>query len=136
MSKLAVPVIVDANFMTVPAQFGVDVFAEAERVLEQRVEFIMLSSVLKEIEAISEGSKSQTDKRAFSIARSLADRCKQVESIHPQLPVDDQLLEYAISVNGVLATNDRSLRINARKKGVPVLFLRGKKRLVLDGFKV
>lgn len=136
MSKLAVPVIVDANFMTVPAQFGVDVFAEAERVLEQRVEFIMLSSVLKEIEVISEGSKSQTDKRAFGIARSLADRCKQVDSIHPQLPVDDQLLEYTISVNGVLATNDRNLRINARKKGVPVLFLRGKKRLVLDGFKV
>ncbi|MFX1367603.1 MAG: PIN domain-containing protein [Promethearchaeota archaeon] len=133
---MAVPVIVDANFMTVPAQFGVDVFAEAERVLEQRVEFIMLSSVLKEIEVISEGSKSQTDKRAFGIARSLADRCKQVDSIHPQLPVDDQLLEYTISVNGVLATNDRNLRINARKKGVPVLFLRGKKRLVLDGFKV
>jgi rRNA-processing protein FCF1 len=136
VSKLVVPVVVDANFMTVPAQFGVDVFAEAERVLEQRIEFIMLSSVLIEIEAISEGSKSLTEKRAFSIARSLADRCKQVESIHPQLPVDDQLLEYTISVNGVLATNDRTLRTNAKKKGVPVLYLRGKKRLVLEGYKV
>ena len=136
MSKLVVPVVVDANFMTVPAQFGIDVFAEAERVLEQRVEFIMLSSVLNEIEAISEGNKRQTEKRAFSIARSLTDRCKQVESIHSQLPVDDQLLEYTISVNGILATNDRNLRINARKKGVPVLYLRGKKRLVLEGFRI
>jgi rRNA-processing protein FCF1 len=136
VSKLAVPVVVDANFMTIPAQFSVDVFAEAERVLEQRIDFIMLSSVLKEIEAIAEGNKSLSEKRAFGIARSLADRCKLVESTRPELPVDDQLLEFTADINGVLATNDRSLRTNARKRGIPVLFLRGKKRLVLEGSKI
>ena len=49
------------------------------------------------------------------------------------MPVDDQLLEYAVSVKGALATNDRELRMRARERRVPVLLLRGKKRVALEG---
>ncbi|MFW9794103.1 MAG: hypothetical protein ACFFEE_07375, partial [Candidatus Thorarchaeota archaeon] len=42
-------VLVDTNFLTIPAQFGVDVFSEAERVLERGVEFVLLDSVFNEI---------------------------------------------------------------------------------------
>jgi len=133
---LVISVVVDANFMTIPAQFSVDVFAEAERVLEQRIEFIMLSSVLREIETIAEGNKSLTERRAFGIALALAARCKQIESPHPDLPVDDQLIEFAADIKGVLATNDRNLRHNARKRGISVLYLRGKKRLALEGSRI
>jgi rRNA-processing protein FCF1 len=49
------------------------------------------------------------------------------------MAVDDQLLEYAVSVKGALATNDRELRMRARERRVPVLLLRGKKRVALEG---
>jgi rRNA-processing protein FCF1 len=131
---LPLRVILDTNFLTVPAQFGVDVFSEAERVLERGVEFILLESVVDEIKAKLEKS-GKTESRMFRIALDLTERCKVVEieqSMKDSL-VDDQLLEYAVSVGGILATNDRELRERAADRGVPVLILRGKKHLELQG---
>ncbi|NHI83154.1 MAG: nucleotide-binding protein [Candidatus Thorarchaeota archaeon] len=132
MNDLAVLVVVDANFMTIPAQFNIDMFLEAERILERQPEFILLSSVLDEIEALGEG-KGLTNRRIFGIARRLAERCTVIESPFPELPVDLQLLMYATSIKGILATNDRELRASARKQGIPVLYLRAKKHLSLEG---
>jgi rRNA-processing protein FCF1 len=131
---LPLRVILDTNFLTVPAQFGVDVFSEAERVLERSVEFILLESVVDEIKAKLEKS-GKTESRMFRIALDLTERCKVVDieqSMKDSL-VDDQLLEYAVSVGGILATNDKELRERAADRGVPVLILRGKKHLELQG---
>ena len=131
---LPLHVILDTNFLTVPVQFGVDVFSEAERVLERSVEFIVLESVVNEIKAKLEGAK-KTESRMFKVALDLVERCKIVEpnqSMKDSM-VDDQLLEYTVSVGGVLATNDRELRERAAEKGIPVLMLRGKKHLELKG---
>ncbi|MFW9800329.1 MAG: PIN domain-containing protein [Candidatus Thorarchaeota archaeon] len=135
MSKVVLPVVVDTNFMTVPSQFNVDVFSEAERVLESRVEFVVLSSVKTEIDAKARDAKGGSDKRAFKIAGELVNRCRiaEIEDSLLKLPVDDQLLEYATHVEGVLATNDKELRTRARALGIPVLFLRAQKHLALDG---
>ena len=128
MSYLSLPVILDTNFITIPAQFGIDIFTEAEILLERRLTFVLLQSVVQEIELRASDKK-------FQITKALFDRCsiEEVNSSMNKLSVDDQLLEYTISMNGILATNDKELRRKARKKGVPVLFLRGKKRLVLEG---
>jgi len=131
---LALYVILDTNFLTVPAQFGVDVFSEAERVLEQNIEFIVLESVLNEIKAKFESAR-KTEGRKFKIALDLVERCRVVELDHlmKDTSVDDQLLDYTMSVGGVLATNDRDLRDRASERGIPVLILRGKKHLELKG---
>ena len=50
VSKVTFQVILDTNFLAVPAQFGVDIFSEIERVVERRVEFVLLESTVKEIE--------------------------------------------------------------------------------------
>jgi len=131
---LPLSVILDTNFLTVPAQFGVDVFSEAERVLERSIEFILLESVISEIRTKLEKA-GKTERRIFTIALDLTERCKIVEIEHSlkELSVDNQLLEYAVSVNGVLATNDKELRERAIERGIPVLMLRGKKHLELKG---
>jgi rRNA-processing protein FCF1 len=131
---LPLPVVLDTNFLTVPAQFSVDVFSEAERVLERSIEFILLDSVLEEIRA-KHAKGNKTEKRMFSIALDLADRCRVVnlDQSLGDLVVDDQILEYTVSVNGILATNDKELRERATERGVPVLMLRGKKHLELRG---
>jgi rRNA-processing protein FCF1 len=110
------------------------VFSEAERVLERSVEFILLESVVDEIKAKLEKS-GKTESRMFRIALDLSKRCKvvEIEQSMKDFLVDDQLLEYAVSVGGILATNDRELRERAADRGVPVLILRGKKHLELKG---
>ena len=134
MRTLPLCVILDTNFLTVPAQFGVDVFSEAERVLERSVEFILLESVIDEIRAKLERA-GKTESRMFKVALDLTERCRVVEidQSMKDFLVDDQLLEYAVSVRGVLATNDRELRERAAERGVPVLMLRGRKHLELKG---
>ncbi len=134
VSILPLPVILDTNFLTIPAQFGVDVFSEAERVLERSVEFILLRSVFDEIRSKFERA-GRTESRLFKVALDLTERCKIV-SINQSMEdsaVDDQLLEYAASVNGVLATNDRELRKRASERGIAILILRGRKHLELRG---
>ncbi|MFX0106969.1 MAG: PIN domain-containing protein [Candidatus Hodarchaeota archaeon] len=128
-------VVVDTNFLTIPAQFGIDIFSESEGLLEGRVEFILLSSILQEIREKIEASPQSKEMRQFRVALDLSRHCRLVEVDHSlsKLSVDDQLLEYVMSVSGVLATNDRELRSRARAQGVPVIFLRGKKRLAIEG---
>lgn len=131
---MVVAVVVDTSFLLIPAEFGIDVFAESKRVLERSIEFILLTSVLQEIGTRTKSGDSLRD-RKFLIANDLAKRCRTV-TIDPSiagLPVDDQLLEYTMSIKGILATNDRRLRERARERGLPVLLMRGKKRLALEG---
>ena len=131
---MVVPVVVDTSFLLIPAEFGIDVFAESRRVLERSVEFILLTSVLQEI-GIRTRSGDSLRNGKFRIASDLAKRCRTVtiDSSIAGLPVDNQLLEYTMSIKGVLATNDRRLRERARERGLPVLMMRGKKRLALEG---
>jgi rRNA-processing protein FCF1 len=132
---VAFQVILDTNFLAVPAQFGVDIFSEIERVLERRIEFVLLESTVKEIELKGGLGAGKTDAKVFRIAKDFIQRCivVKVPDALTAMPVDDQLLEYAILVKGALATNDRELRTRARERRVPVLLLRGKKRVVLEG---
>ena len=131
---LPLPVILDTNFLIVPAKFGVDIFSEAEKLLERRVEFILLRSVLNEIRAKFERA-GKSEKRLFKVALDLTERCRivEVDEFMKNSVVDDQLLEYSLSVKGVLATNDRELRERASMRGIPVLMLRRKKHLELKG---
>ncbi|MHA1906434.1 MAG: type II toxin-antitoxin system VapC family toxin [Candidatus Thorarchaeota archaeon] len=136
MKKVPLTVVIDTNFIAVPAQFGVDIFSEAERVLERKLEFEILSSSLDELEQKLKAAKNKTEVRHFRVAKELAKRCITVEPLEDtlELPVDDQILIYTKLINGVLATNDKEMRAHARSKGIPVLILRGMKYLALEGY--
>jgi rRNA-processing protein FCF1 len=131
---MPLPVIIDTNFLIVPVQFGVNIFSEAERILERGIEFVLLDSIIEEIKSKLERA-NRREARMFRVALDLAERCTivSVDVSVKDDPVDNQLLDYAKSVGGVLATNDRELREKASSQGIPVLLLRGKKHLELEG---
>lgn len=127
-------VVLDTNILTVPAQFSIDIFSETERVLERRVEFVVLKSIIGELERKLEVAV-RTEKFKFKIALDFVERCTIIDLDEPltSKTVDDQVLEYAQLVDGVIATNDKELRERALAQGIPVLYMRGKKRLELQG---
>lgn len=131
---MPVKVVLDTNILTVPAQFSVDIFAESERVVERRIEFVVLKSVIQELERNLEDAV-RTEKFKFRIALDFVERCTIIglDELSSAEPVDEQILEYALSVDGIVATNDKELRKKSLERGVPVLFMRGKKRLELQG---
>ena len=125
-------VVLDTNILTVPAQFGVDIFSESERVLERNLDFVVLDSVVRELEKKLEDAV-RTERYKFRVALDLVERCTRIPSDSEARLVDDQILDYAGTINGVIATNDRNLRERALEQGIAVLFLRGKKKLELQG---
>lgn len=133
MRILPVKIVLDTNFLTIPAEFGVDIFTDVERVIERSVTFIVLQPVITEIENRLARPHNKTEERKFRIAKSLLSRCKIVNIPSNDGAVDDLLVDYALTNSAVIATCDRELKKKAKDNGIPVLYLRGKKYIVLEG---
>ncbi len=132
---MSLPVIVDTNFLMLPAQFGIDIFTQVDEAVDRKTEFIVLDSVVAEVERKVSKATGSKEKRLLRVTTELMKRCRvvEVEDDLAGMPVDDQVLEYAKKVSGVIATNDKELRAKARKFEIPLLILRGRKRVVVEG---
>jgi len=126
-------VILDSNFLFVPSQFQVDVFEELAKLLNQRFEPVLLSPTYNELLKMAEKGSPSRRKQA-SLALKLAENCRviDVEKIWEETN-DDVILRIASEWKSPVATNDRELRRRLRDRGIPVIFLRGKSRLELEG---
>jgi len=128
-----VKVILDSNFLFVPSQFKLDVFEELANLLNQRIDPVLLSPTKRELEEIARKGSPKKSRQA-SLALKLAEKCrvvpveKDLKETH-----DDVIVRVAAEWKCPVATNDRELRKRLRKIGVPVIFLRQKCRLELEG---
>jgi len=128
-----VKVVLDANFFFVPSQFNVDIFEELANLLNQRFEPILLSSTQKELQGLAESSSQKIRKRA-ELGLRLAEKCRFVSVGKRSMETyDDVIVRVAAEWKSPVATNDRELRKRLRSIGVPVIFLRQKHRLELEG---
>ena len=126
-------VILDANFLFIPIQFNLDIFDELQRILNRRFVSIVLSSTLKELEGLTQSKLLKTQKQAEN-ALKLVDKCKFV-SIKKNCneTFDDVIVRISSEWKCLVATNDRDLKQKLREQGVPVIYMRQKKRLELEG---
>ena len=126
-------VILDANFLFIPIQFNLDIFDELQRILNRRFVSIVLSSTLKELEGLTQSKLLKTQKQAEN-ALKLVDKCKFV-SIKKNCneTFDDVIVRISSEWKCLVATNDRNLKQKLREQGVPVIYMRQKKRLELEG---
>jgi rRNA-processing protein FCF1 len=131
--NLTVRVILDANFFLVPSKFKMDIFEELAKLLNQRFEPVLLSTTYEELLTMAEkGSPSR--RRQASLALKLAEKCSRVNAgKSAEETNDDVILRVATEWKSPVATNDRELRKKLRARGIPVIFLRGKSRLELEG---
>ncbi len=128
-------IVLDTNFLLIPGQFGVDIFAELERVCGFKYEIAVLAATVKELEGIIAGKTvSAKDRMAARLGLQLL-KAKGVKVVNPKQKVfksaDKAILELA-SANGgdaVVATQDRELRDKLAAKGVAVIVLRQKRYL-------
>ena len=126
-------IILDTNFLFIPSQFHLDIFEELARLLGQQVEPLMLSSTLRELQKLAESRSIKKSKQAL-LGLKLAEKCRVVEVKRKSGESnDDVVLRASIEMNCAVATNDRELRKKLRKASVPVVFLRQKTTLALDG---
>ena len=131
--KETLKVILDSNALFVPLQFKIDVFSELERLLKRNFELVLLSPVKRELEALAMKSPPKTRKNA-SYALKLAERCKHIEvgDLAPAL-ADDIIVKIAKEWGSPVFTNDKQLKRRLRNISVPVIYVRQKSHLEIDG---
>ena len=132
--KEPLKVIIDSNALFVPLQFKVDVVSELERLLNRRFELIMLSPVKRELEILAGTGTSKTRGMA-GYALKLTEKCiyVNVDDVSAGQTVDDVIIKIAAKWKVPVFTNDAELRKRLRDISVPVIYLRQKSRLEIDG---
>ncbi len=123
-----VRVLLDANALMMPVQFGVDIFSETEHLIGA-YEPVILEDVMCELKGISNGHGR--DAAAARVALSLGERCTTEVSRHRDLPVDERLVIHAEETGSVVVTNDRKLRMTLLEHNIDVIYLRKQKKLEL-----
>jgi len=131
--KEALKIILDSNALFVPLQFKIDIIEELEMLLKTKFEPILLPQVRRELEKLATKGSPKMRKNA-SYALKLAEKYKLVEVCEEfsGLP-DDAIVVAACTWKCPVFTNDRQLRKRLRDINVPVIYVRQKSRLEVDG---
>jgi rRNA-processing protein FCF1 len=126
-------IILDANALLIPVQFNIDIFEELKKLLNRNFEPVVLSPTRQELERISvEGSPEMRKKARYALG--LAEKCTFLEAQQgKETPTDDLIIQVASKNKYAVFTNDRQLRNRLRDINVPVIYLRQKSRLEIDG---
>ncbi len=126
-------VILDSNALFVPLEFKIDIFEELKRLLNRNVEFILLSPVKRELEMLA-AKDSPKIRREALFALKLAEKCKYVLVGNDEgLTTDDAIARVARKWSSPVFTNDIQLKKKLRDISVPVIYVRQKSRLDVDG---
>jgi rRNA-processing protein FCF1 len=126
-------VILDSNALFIPLEFKIDIFEELQRLLNRNVEFVLLSPVKHELELLATKNSPKV-RREASFALKLAEKCKYVPVENDEkLTTDDAIVKVARNWNSPVLTNDRQLKKKLRDISVPVIYVRQKSRLDIDG---
>jgi rRNA-processing protein FCF1 len=133
MRKAATKVIFDSSFLFVPSQFHVDIHEELAKLLNRRFECIILTPTMDELQRLAvEGSPKH--RKQAALALQIAQRCRIIQAAKNGHELhDDVVVRVASQTKSYVATNDRALRRRLRAAGVPVIFLRQRSRLAVEG---
>ena len=128
-----IQVLMDTNFLMVPIRFGVDYQAEIERVIEASFILVTTPAVVEELKRLRT-SVRVGELKEVDFALALAEKITVIDEIlAPGEKVDDQLIRVAKREGCVVATTDSELRRRLRRAGLPVIFLRQARYLVIEG---
>jgi rRNA-processing protein FCF1 len=126
-------VILDSNALFAPLELKIDIFEELKRLVNRNVEFVLLSTVKRELEVLAAKDSPKIHREAI-FALKLAEKCKYVPVENDErLTTDDAIVKVAKNWNSPVFTNDIQLKKKLRDISVPVIYVRQKSRLDIDG---
>ncbi len=132
--KKTLKIILDSNALFVPLQFKIDIFEELTKLLNMKFELILLSPIRRELERLATNGSPKTRKNA-SYALKISEKCRLIELNERTagFSPDDAIFQVAHEWKSPVFTNDRELRKKLRDINVPVIYVREKSRLVING---
>lgn len=122
-------VILDTNAVLMLFDFSLQLEQELIA-LVGKCDIVIPSSVVDELQILARRGGGGVQQAKAKAAFELVKRYTQVDT--EGRIADDAVFDLAKQMHGVVVTNDRLLRERLKKNGVPVVFLRSKKKLVLE----
>ncbi len=126
-------IILDTNFLLIPALFKVDIFEEIKRICDFQYELCVLDKTLDELEKVIQTTKKGKDKEAAKLAMGLI-KSKHINIIETESikNVDDLILDLLNQGDYIVATQDKALKDKIRAKNAQIIVLRQKNHLKLE----
>ena len=113
----------------IPGIFGVDIMSELDRLIEQHYVIVTPKPVVEELKKLAAHGKPGER----SAARLGLVLLKRGGIVDVQGAADTAILKLAGGGNCVVGTTDAALRKELRRHHVPVIYLRGKSHLAING---
>lgn len=126
-------IIVDSNALFVPLQFKIDIFEELKRLLNRNFELVLISPVREELEKLAERGSPKTRKTASYVLKLAEEKCVYYRMDQSFKVADEAIIQLAKKWGCLVFTNDRELKRRLRNINVPVIYVRQKSRLEIDG---
>lgn len=124
--KIRKTVILDSSAILMFFEVSVDWKKELDRLVGS-YRLVVPAAVIRELTVLSTQKKGQ--KKALAALKLI----ENLERIDDSASLaDEALLNIAKKTQGIVVTNDSVLRHQLKEQGSSVIFLRGKKKLVLD----
>jgi hypothetical protein len=124
-------IILDTNFLLVPAQFGVDIFSEIDRIMHEAYELCIVDSTLDELDKIMNTASGKDKKAALLGLKLIKSKCVKALKTEKHLNTDKLIVELSKSPDYLVATQDRALRKILKLNNVQTIVLRQKNHLEL-----
>ncbi len=123
-------VLLDSNFLLLPFQFRIDIFAEIEALLNTRPRYAVPEQVLLELKQLAKdrGKLAKFARSAITLAE------QHCEVISVEAGDADEALEKLAGRGTIICTNDKVLKEKVRKRGSIVIFLRERQKLAVEGY--
>ncbi len=128
-------IILDTNFLVSAVRFKVDIFSEIERICDFRYQLYVVQGIIDEFKKLAEKGKPK-DRAAAKISLELIKKknikiIKNIAKNKRVKNVDLLILNLVKKGNFIVATQDKELKREIKKKEVPIIVLRQKKYLKL-----
>jgi len=122
-------IIIDTNFLLIPAQFKVDIFTELGKLMLEPYELCIVDKTIDELKKIQD-TASGKDKAGATLALRMLEK-KGVKHLKTEknLNTDKLIVELAKNPDFIVATQDKALKHILEQNNVQVVVLRQQKYL-------
>ena len=126
-----IEILLDTNFLMLPAQHKIDIFSELERILDFSFELFIIDKSICELDKIISDAKVK-DKIAANVAKQLV-KSKGIKIIKTSgEKADDILVDISKGGEFIVATADNELKRRLKRNNIKVITLRKRKYLIMS----
>ncbi len=126
-------IILDTNFLLIPLQFNVDIFEEINRICVFKYKLFIIDKTIEELKDIIEKQRGKNKIAAGFALKLLKTKKVAIIETKENKSVDDLIVDISEKKNYIVATQDIDLKKRLKQHNVPLIVLRQKKYLLLEG---